>query len=80
MMNRAPVYACIAPPASPNGPVYLSKRGKIMDGWLPWALLSAVFAALTAILAKAGLRQVDADLATLIRTGIIALVLSALSG
>lgn len=48
-----------------------------MDGWLPWALLSAVFAALTAILAKAGLRQVDADLATLIRTGIIALVLSA---
>jgi transporter family protein len=51
-----------------------------MDGWLPWALLSAVFAALTAILAKAGLRQVDADLATLIRTGIIALVLSALSG
>jgi transporter family protein len=50
---------------------------KTMDGWLPWALLSAVFAALTAILAKAGLRQVDADLATLIRTGIIALVLSA---
>ncbi|KJV27687.1 transporter [Aquitalea magnusonii] len=48
-----------------------------MDGWLPWALLSAVFAALTAILAKAGLRHIDADLATLIRTGIIALVLSA---
>lgn len=44
--------------------------------WLPWALGSAVFAALTAIFAKIGLDGVDADLATLIRTVVIGLVLS----
>ncbi|WP_199104939.1 EamA family transporter [Aquitalea palustris] len=44
--------------------------------WLFWALLSAVFAALTAIFAKIGIRGVDSDLATLIRTGIISVVLS----
>ncbi len=45
--------------------------------WLYWALLSAVFAALTAIFAKVGIRGVDSDLATLVRTVIIVLVLSA---
>ncbi|MGY3911245.1 EamA family transporter [Aeromonas piscicola] len=45
--------------------------------WLYWALLSAVFAALTAIFAKLGVQEVDSDLATLIRTGIIIVVLSA---
>ena len=45
--------------------------------WFYWALLSAVFAALTAIFAKLGLQGVDSDLATLIRTLIIALVLAA---
>jgi transporter family protein len=45
--------------------------------WFHWALLSAVFAALTAIFAKLGLQGVDSDLATLIRTGIILLVLAA---
>jgi transporter family protein len=45
--------------------------------WLPWALLSAVFAALTAIFAKAGLEGVDSDFATLVRTCVIALVLGA---
>lgn len=40
-------------------------------GWLFWALASAVFAALTAIFAKAGLADIDPDLATLIRTAII---------
>lgn len=47
-----------------------------MESWFVWALFSAVFAALTAVLAKLGLRGVDSDLATLIRTGIIAMVLS----
>lgn len=46
-------------------------------GWFYWALLSAVFAALTAIFAKVGLQGVDSDLATLIRTAIIIAVLSA---
>jgi transporter family protein len=45
--------------------------------WLPWALLSAVFAALTAIFAKVGLEGVDSDFATLVRTFVIALVLGA---
>lgn len=45
--------------------------------WFYWALLSAVFAALTAIFAKIGIQGVDSDLATLIRTGIIIVVLAA---
>ena len=47
----------------------------IPSGWLPWALLSACFAALTAIFAKVGIRGVDSDLATLIRTVMIFAVL-----
>ncbi len=46
-------------------------------GWFYWAFLSAVFAALTAIFAKVGIQGVDSDLATLIRTAIIIVVLSA---
>src|SRR6187431_2968297 len=48
--------------------------------WFYWALLSAVFAALTAIFAKIGLRGVDSDFATLIRTCVILLVLVAFVG
>lgn len=44
--------------------------------WLPWALLSALFAALTAIFAKVGIRGVDSDLATLVRTGIVLVLLA----
>jgi transporter family protein len=44
--------------------------------WLVWALLSAVFAALTAIFAKVGLAGIDADFATLVRTVVIVLVLA----
>ncbi|MBL0200282.1 MAG: EamA family transporter [Chitinophagaceae bacterium] len=36
--------------------------------WWIYALLSALFAALTAIFAKAGLKEVNSDLATAIRT------------
>ena len=45
--------------------------------WFYWALLSAVFAALTAIFAKVGIQGVDSDLATLVRTSIILVILSA---
>ena len=45
--------------------------------WFYWALLSAVFAALTAIFAKIGIQGVDSDLATLVRTAIVMIVLSA---
>lgn len=39
--------------------------------WLGYAMLSAVFAALTAILAKIGIKNVDSNLATAIRTVVI---------
>ena len=39
--------------------------------WWIYALLSAVFAALTAIFAKVGIKGVDSDLATAIRTMVI---------
>jgi transporter family protein len=41
--------------------------------WLVYALLSAFFAALTAILAKIGIKNVDSNLATAIRTIVILL-------
>ena len=46
------------------------------SAWFMWALLSAAFAALTAIFAKIGLEGVDSDLATLVRTGVIIVLLS----
>lgn len=46
------------------------------EHWLIWALLSAVFAALTAVLAKLGVKDVDPDLAMALRTLVVtALVL-----
>ncbi|RIH82306.1 EamA family transporter [Calidithermus roseus] len=51
-----------------------------MAGLALWALLSAFFAALTAILAKLGLRGVDADFATLVRTFLIFWALLAFVG
>jgi len=45
-----------------------------LDSWLFYALLSAVFAALTAIFAKAGLKNVNSDLATAIRTAVILVI------
>ena len=47
-----------------------------LPDWFFWALLSAVFAALTAIFAKIGLEGVDSDYATLIRTYVILFVLT----
>jgi transporter family protein len=41
--------------------------------WVYWALLSALFAGLTAVLAKVGVRDVDSNLATAIRTVVILL-------
>ncbi len=39
--------------------------------WLFWSLLSAVFAAATAILAKIGISGIDSNLATAVRTTVI---------
>jgi bacterial/archaeal transporter family protein len=44
--------------------------------WQFWALLSACFAALTAIFAKVGVENVNSDFATFIRTIVILLVLA----
>ena len=43
-----------------------------------WALLSAVFAALTAIFAKLGLKQIDPDFAQLIRTAVVLVAMATL--
>lgn len=48
------------------------------ESWPLWALLSAGFAALTAILAKVGVAGVNSDFATFIRTVVILVFLSAL--
>ena len=45
-------------------------------GWFAWAVMFAVFAALTVIFAKIGIQGIDSDLATLVRTFVILLVLA----
>jgi len=49
-----------------------------MASWQVWALLSAGFAALTAIFAKIGVAEINPDAATLIRTVVILIVLTAI--
>lgn len=46
--------------------------------WQVWAILSACFAALTAIFAKVGVADVNSDFATLMRTVVIIVVLAAI--
>lgn len=46
--------------------------------WQVWAVLSAAFAALTAIFAKVGIENVNSDFATFIRTIVILLALGAI--
>ena len=43
----------------------------MMNHWLPWALASACFAALTAIFAKIGLEGINSDFTTFIHTLVI---------
>ncbi|MBC2885836.1 EamA family transporter [Ochrobactrum sp. CM-21-5] len=43
----------------------------MIDSWQFWALMSAIFAALTAIFAKVGIQGINSDFATLIRTFVI---------
>lgn len=50
------------------------------SGWILWAILSACFAALTAVFAKVGVRGVDSDFATLMRTAIVAILLAVFVG
>jgi len=48
-----------------------------MSAWQVWALLSACFAALTAIFAKLGVQDMNPDVATLIRTVVVLILLTA---
>ena len=50
----------------------------VMSHWLFWALLSAIFAAMTAIFAKAGVEEIHPDLATLLRTLVVVALLVAI--
>jgi len=54
----------------------MSRMGAEVDNCQFWALLSAVFASLTAIFAKIGIANIDSDFATLIRTVVILVVLA----
>ena len=47
-----------------------------LSSWQFWAVLSAIFAALTAIFAKVGVEDINSDLATLIRTVIVLVTLA----
>ena len=48
----------------------------LLSPWVLWAVLSALFAALTAIFGKVGVEQINSDYATLIRTAIILVVVA----
>lgn len=49
-----------------------------LSSWQFWAVLSALFAALTAIFAKIGVEQINSDLATFIRTIVVIVLLAAI--
>lgn len=48
----------------------------VWSSWQVWAVLSAVFAALTAIFAKVGIENINSDFATFIRTIVILMTLA----
>ncbi len=55
-----------------QGMIYLT------NSWQFWAVLAAIFAALTAILAKVGVEDVDSDFATFLRTIVVVTALGLL--
>lgn len=50
----------------------------LIDSWLFWALLAALFAALMTIFAKFGLQEIDADAAQYVRTLIVLVTMTPL--
>lgn len=50
------------------------KEDNTEKGWLIWAVLSAVFAALTSVLGKVGITEIDSNLGTAIRTVVVLLM------
>lgn len=49
------------------------------QSWLFWAVLSAMFAALTAVFTKLGVNSINSDFATFIRTCVILLLVGAIA-
>jgi bacterial/archaeal transporter family protein len=47
----------------------------LFASWQTWAVLSAIFAALTAVFAKVGVENINSDLATFIRTIVVIVTL-----
>lgn len=50
----------------------------MLNNWLFWAVLSAIFAACTAIFAKVGVENINSDFATFLRTLVVIVVLAAI--
>lgn len=50
----------------------------LFQSWLFWALLAAVFASLTAVLAKVGVADINSNYATFLRTVVVVVALGAL--
>ena len=50
----------------------------LAQSWLFWSLLAAIFAALTAILAKVGVADINSNYATFLRTLVVVVALGAL--
>jgi bacterial/archaeal transporter family protein len=56
----------------------MGQETRLVPSWLIWAFLSAGFAALTAIFAKIGVEKIAPDVATLIRTVVVLMMLTAI--
>src|SRR4030081_3646385 len=65
--------SCCNPDDLPRGG---TMNSTVFSTWQLWAVLSAIFAALTAIFAKVGVENVNSDLATLIRTIVVLVALA----
>jgi bacterial/archaeal transporter family protein len=57
--------------ARPQHTIYRATKGETALNWSILALLSALFAGITAVLAKLGTANVNSNLATFIRTGVV---------
>src|SRR5258708_9091590 len=74
-------FGCLSPTLRPVSQFTDNERmrqqeTRLAPTWLIWAFLSAGFAALTAIFAKVGVEKIAPDVATLIRTVVILLMLT----
>ena len=65
-MDGAPRHRCDWAIGVGRGKVSINRMN-----WIGWALLSALFAAATALLAKVGVAHVDSNLATALRTSVV---------